>query len=91
MAASDEHTKSLLDRLVDNHLLGLSLGVYVVAAIPVYLWLEGDVGTVGSIGHGVVAPGLAMGSLLAVPMIMGYLRSQRLERGFGAVPSEANE
>ena len=82
--ASRPSNKSTTDKLVDNHLLGISVAVYVALAIPMYFWLDGPVGDVGTIGPGVVVPALVMGSILVVPIIMSTLRSRRLDRGFSA-------
>ena len=84
MASQGESKKSLSDRLVDNHLLGISIALYIIIAIPMYFWLDGPVGNVGTIGPGVVVPALVMGSILVVPIIMSTLRARRLDRGFSA-------
>ena len=48
--------------------LGAALVLYGVLCVPAYLWLEGPVGTAGTVDASVTIAGLALGSILFVPM-----------------------
>lgn len=58
--------------------LTTAIVIYAIICVPAYLWLQGPVGTAGMVGPGVVSIGLALGSILLVPIIKAGL-----ERRFG--------
>lgn len=59
---------------VSNHQLAASLAIYAVIAVVAYAWLEGPVGIAGTVDGSVAAIGLALGSILVVPVIRGLIR-----------------
>lgn len=59
---------------ISNHQLAASLAIYVVIAVVAYAWLEGPVGIAGTVDGSVTVIGLALGSILIVPVIRGLLR-----------------
>ncbi|MFB6112723.1 MAG: hypothetical protein ABEJ58_01315 [Halodesulfurarchaeum sp.] len=79
-----QEQRDFLEWVLDKHILGASLLIYVLFAIPMYFWLEGPVGTVGTVDSSVALAGLIFGSMLFVPLIAGWLRSKRIALGFGA-------
>lgn len=80
---------STLAWLIDSHVVAVAIAIYVVASIPVYIWMVGTVGDAGSIEGGVVMAALATGSLLFVPMLMGWLRKKKFELGYGRSTGES--
>lgn len=62
---------SLLDREYP-----LAVVIYVVLCIPAYFWLEGPVGTAGTVVGSVVIAAMITGSLLLVPLLAWFLRNR---------------
>lgn len=73
---------SALAWLIDSHPVAVAIAIYVVASIPIYVWMVGTVGDAGTIEGGVVIASLATGSLLFVPAIMGWLRKKKFQLGY---------
>lgn len=84
----------------------LATVIYVLACIPAYFWLEGDVGNAGYVDGSVVIIAMVTGSLLLVPLIAQTLRQrfgigvpERIEKeesdifggSFGTSSGEAEE
>jgi hypothetical protein len=61
---------------ITEHSLAAAIIVYAILAVPAYLWLEGPVGTAGTIDTSVVVAGLALGSIMFVPILKSVLTSR---------------
>ncbi|WP_458189021.1 hypothetical protein [Haladaptatus sp. NG-WS-4] len=61
---------------VTNHPLGAAIVVYALLSIPFYFWLEGPVGTAGTIDGSIVVAGLVLGSIMFVPIIKAVLTNR---------------
>lgn len=80
--ATEDVEQNTIAWLLDEHMMAISIGIYVLAVVPIYFWLVGTVGVAGSIGGGVVIASLALGSLMFVPAIMAWLRKKKFELGY---------
>ena len=58
---------------ITAHPLPAAVVLYAILCIPTYLWLEGPVGTAGTVDASVVIAGLVLGSILFVPIIKTVL------------------
>jgi hypothetical protein len=61
---------------ITAHPLAAAVIVYALVSIPVYLWLEGSVGTAGTVDASIAVAGLALGSILFVPIIKAVLANR---------------
>lgn len=61
--------------MIARHQLAASVLIYAVVAAFAYVWLEGPVGTEGTVDGSVAAIGLALGSILFVPIIRAFIRN----------------
>ena len=73
-STAEASTGSPIKEFVTEHQLGLAIAIYVVVAVPVYFWLEGPVGIEGTVDGSVAAIGLALGTILVVPVFRALLR-----------------
>jgi len=81
--------RSAIAWLIDSHTVAVAIAIYIVASIPVYVWMVGTVGDAGTIEGGIVMAALATGSLLFVPTIMGWLRKKKFELGYARSTAES--
>lgn len=63
------------NRLAEHPTLA-SIVIYAAICVPAYLWLEGPVGTAGTVDGSVAVAGLVLGSLLVVPIIRSVIRNR---------------
>ena len=61
---------------ITEHSLAAAIAVYAVLSVPLYVWLEGPVGTAGTVDASLAAAGLALGAILFVPIIKSVLTSR---------------
>ncbi|WP_227356459.1 hypothetical protein [Haladaptatus salinisoli] len=61
---------------VTNHPMGAAIIAYAFLSIPVYFWLEGPVGTAGTVDGSIVIAGLVLGSIMFVPIIKAVLTNR---------------
>ena len=70
---------------ITEHSLAAAAIVYALLCIPAYIWLEGPVGTAGTVDASVAVAGLILGSILFVPIIKSVLTNKigasRVETG----------
>lgn len=80
--ATHDQKSSTAYRILDEHLVLVSVLVYALASVPVYFWIVGTVGDAGTIEGGIVIASLITGSLMFVPAIMSYLRKKKFSLGY---------
>jgi hypothetical protein len=61
---------------ITAHPLPAAVVLYAIVCVPTYLWLEGPVGTAGTVDASVVVAGLVLGSILFVPIIKTALTNK---------------
>lgn len=61
---------------VTDHPLVAATIVYVLLSIPVYFWLEGPVGTAGTIDGSIAIAGVVLGSIMFVPIIKAVITNR---------------
>lgn len=74
MASSNQDDRHKLVQYFLDEELPMATVLYVLACIPTYFWLEGDMGNTGSIEGSVVIIAMITGSILLVPLIAQTLR-----------------
>lgn len=67
--------------------LRIAVGLYAVFSVPAYVWLEGPVGSVGTVPSSTAFISLLAGSILIVPLITHFV-NQRFVRGRSTDASE---
>jgi hypothetical protein len=61
---------------ITEHPLAAAVVVYALASVPLYFWLEGPVGTAGTVDGSVVVAGLVLGAIMLVPIIKAGLTNR---------------
>jgi hypothetical protein len=74
-------TESRSAQVASSYSLALSVLAYAIVCVPVYFWLEGPVGQVGSIEGSVAAIGLAIGAILFVPIVKASIENRTSRLG----------
>ena len=64
-------------KMVIEHSLVMSVVVYVLVSTPVFFWLSGSMGDVGTVHASITIAGLALGAVLFVPAIKNVIDAQR--------------
>lgn len=68
--AHDDGRKS---EWLSNHPLAASTLVYALLCIPVFVWLDGPVGSAGTVDTYTTIIALALGGILLVPVVQSYI------------------
>lgn len=65
----------MFDReLISENSLKVSMVAYLIAITPLYFWIKGPVGTIGTIQSSVAGIGLLLPSIVVVPLLSGYIK-----------------
>lgn len=69
-------TESQSSGIAQGNPLVVATVVYAIVCVPAYLWLEGPVGGAGTVDGSVAAIGLALGSIMFVPIIKAGIENR---------------
>ena len=69
-------TESQSGGIVQEHPLVVAIVVYAIVCVPAYVWLEGPVGSAGTVDGSVAAIALALGAIMFVPIVKATLENQ---------------
>lgn len=65
----------MFDReLISENSLKVSMVVYLIAITPLYFWIKGPIGSIGTIQSSVAGIGLLLPSIVVVPLLSGYIK-----------------